>query len=42
MPKKQKSSKKDLVIKTDLTFEELMKKALNTPIPKKEKKIKKK
>jgi hypothetical protein len=34
--------KKNIVAKTDLTFEELMKKALNTPLPKKEKKIRKK
>lgn len=30
------------VVKTDLGFEELMKKALNTPLPKKEKTAKKK
>jgi hypothetical protein len=41
MPPK-KSKKKEIIVKTDLTFEELMKKALNTPLPKKEKKSKKK
>jgi len=33
---------KDEMVKTDLPFEELMKKALNTPLPKKVKKAKKK
>jgi hypothetical protein len=33
---------KDEMVKTDLSFEELMKKALNTPLPKKVKKAKKK
>lgn len=27
--------KKEIVVKTNLTFEEAMKKALNTPLPKK-------
>jgi hypothetical protein len=36
------STKKDIIVKTGLTFEELMKKALNTPLPKKAKKAKKK
>lgn len=30
-----KAKKKEIILKTDLTFEELVKKALNTPVPKK-------
>lgn len=30
-----KNKKKDIVIKLNMTFEEAMKKALNTPLPKK-------
>ena len=30
-----KKIKKDIIIKTDLTFEQLLKKALNTPLPEK-------
>lgn len=41
MPKKKKKiltpPKKDIVVKTYLTYEQLMKKALNTPLPKKNK-----
>jgi hypothetical protein len=36
------TNKKDIVVKTNLTFWELMKKALNTPLPKKANKSKKK
>ena len=39
---KKSNDRKDIVVKTDLSFEGLMKKALNTPLPKKEKKAKKK
>ena len=42
MEKKRRHPKKDIIVKTDLTFEELIKKAVNTPLPKKEKKGKKK
>ena len=35
---KPKKITKDTPIKTDLTFEQLMKKALNTPLAKKQKK----
>lgn len=35
-------AKKDITVKTELSFEELMKKALNTSLPKKAKKSKKK
>ena len=35
-----KKIKKDIVVKTDLTFEELLKKALNTPLPKLHKAVK--
>jgi len=42
MKKKERTKKPDEVIKTDLSFEELMKKALNTPLPKLAKKKKKK
>lgn len=38
----KKSAVKGDILKTDLLFEELMKKALNTPLPKKAKKAKKK
>jgi len=38
----QKGANKDIVVKTNLTFDELLKKALNTPPPKKENKSKKK
>lgn len=37
-----KAKKKEKPIKPDMTFEEALKKALNTPLPKKEKKEKKK
>jgi len=37
-----KKSKKEKPLKLDMNFEEALKKALNTPIPKKEKKAKKK
>ena len=30
---KKKAQKKDIVVKLDMTFEEAMKKALNTPLP---------
>jgi len=40
--RKKEIIKNDIIVKTDLTFEELMKKALNTPLPKKTKKVKKK
>jgi hypothetical protein len=40
--KSPKKSNKSEVLKTNLTFEDLMKKALNTPLPKKVKKAKKK
>jgi hypothetical protein len=40
--KVKKPPPKDEIVKADLPFEELMKKALNTPLPKKEKKAKKK
>jgi len=33
MTKKKTIKKKDIIVKTDLGFEELMKKALNTPLP---------
>jgi hypothetical protein len=43
MSKKAKpGDKAEEKVKTNLTFEELMKKALNTPLPKKVKKAKKK
>jgi hypothetical protein len=42
MSKKVKQEKAEEKVKTSLTFEELMKKALNTPLPKKPKKAKKK
>jgi hypothetical protein len=43
MKKKTKiAPEKEGKVKTDLSFEELMKKALNTPLPKKAKKAKKK
>lgn len=32
--KKETESPRDMTVKTDLSFEELMKKALNTPLPK--------
>lgn len=35
---KAKKKKKEYFIKLDMTFEEAMKKALNTPLPKKAKK----
>ncbi len=38
---KKKAIKKDTFVKTSLTFEELMKKALNTPLQKKQKNKKK-
>jgi len=41
-PQKKEAVKNDIVVKTDLPFEELMKKALTTPMPKKVKKAKKK
>jgi hypothetical protein len=41
-PGKVEDPKPGETVKTDLSFEELMKKALNTPLPKKEKKGKKK
>jgi len=37
-----KSNKKEKPVKLNMTFEEALKKALNTPLPKKEKKEKKK
>jgi hypothetical protein len=42
MSKKVKALKPEEKVKTDLSFEELMKKALNTPLPNKAKKVKKK
>jgi hypothetical protein len=42
MSKKVKPEKTEETVKTNLSFEELMKKALNTPLPKKAKKAKKK
>lgn len=42
MGKKVKTGRVDQKVKTNLSFEELMKKALNTPLPKKGKKVKKK
>ena len=42
MKKKEKAKPvKEIVVKTNLSFEELMKKGLNTPLPGKEKKKKK-
>ncbi|MGC4034899.1 MAG: hypothetical protein QM764_02985 [Chitinophagaceae bacterium] len=38
----KKDSKKEKPVKLNMSFEEAMKKALNTPLPKKEKKNKKK
>ena len=35
---KKKKEKKEIVVKLDMTFEEAMKKALSTPLPKKAKK----
>ena len=35
---KKKADKKEIPIKLNMTFEEAMKKAFNTPLPKKEKK----
>jgi len=32
---KKKKEKKEVIVKLDMTFEEAMKKALNTPLPKK-------
>lgn len=37
----RKDNKKKIVVKLDMTFEEAMKKALNTPLPKKKQKKKK-
>lgn len=34
-PKKAAKPKKDVVVKLDMGFEDAMKKALNTPLPKK-------
>jgi len=34
----KKKDKKEIVVKLDMTFEEAMQKALNTPLPKKAKK----
>jgi len=34
-PKKAAKTKKDVVVKLDIDFEQAMKKALNTPLPKK-------
>ena len=34
-PKKAAKTKKDVVVKLDMGFEDAMKKALNTPLPKK-------
>jgi len=42
MSKKVKPEKTEEPVKTNLSFEQLMKKALNTPLPKKVKKAKKK
>lgn len=42
MKKKVKKQPDEGRVKTDLSFEELMKKALNTALPKKDKKPKKK
>lgn len=41
MVKKKKNPKSELLVKLDMTFEEAMKKALSTPLPKKIKKKKK-
>jgi len=41
-PASASSNKKDIIVKTNLTFEKLMKKALTTPLPKKVKKAAKK
>ena len=35
-----RKTKKEIIVRTDLSFEELLKKALNTPLPKKFKAIK--
>lgn len=35
MSKKANKKKEEIVVKTDLPFEQLMKKALTTPLPKK-------
>ena len=40
MSKPAKKEKAEEKVKTDMSFEELMKKALNTPLPKEEKKKK--
>jgi len=40
MAKKQK--KKEIIVTLDMTFEEAMKKALNTPLPNKKASVKKK
>lgn len=40
-PVKKRSNSKDQFIRIDMTFEEAMKKALNTPLPKKKPKKKK-
>ena len=42
MKKKEQAQPRDEVVKTNLSFEELMKKALHTPLPAKGKKKKKK
>jgi hypothetical protein len=38
MAKEKKKEKPDTPVKLDMTFEEALKKALNTPLPKKENK----
>jgi hypothetical protein len=42
MAKAKKKEKKDDPVQLNMTFEEALKKALNTPLPKKERKNKKK
>lgn len=37
-PKKENTVKKDDILKLDMTFQEAMQRALNTPLPKKAKK----
>jgi len=39
--KTKSKKKKEIVVKLDMTFEEAMKKALNTPLPKEKQKKKK-